>query len=619
MRFIRMTRVFVAVCVLATGSVAFGGKIPVKTLDDLPRHAYPVTGAVSTMLLSPEAFQAFATAVRADLEGDLAAYAIEDPSTLQSMYSSLLTLDIMEHAHESARTRIEQIRALEDKEATRLTTGLTALSVIRAREETGDAEGDTYLAAFERHLRTQLAALPWDVIQTRITQQKGRVEILSETLLLGMVQAQLDPIVASSLEVSSDLAGQVLNLGYALQFALPLKQPMLKVYGEFIAGSQVIKPDIWAARDLVLTEDMKLNEVVVAVWDSGVDMPIFAGRRFTNTGETFDGLDTDGNGFVDDVHGIAFNYQGIYEPHLLYPLGEAAGRIERALDHMKGMMDLRAAIDSHEASDVRAYLSGLETDEVNVFLEDMTICSLYAHGTHVAGIVAHGNPFARLLGARISFDFHSIPELLTEEMARRHAASYGETVAYFKAHGVRVANMSWGWGLKEIEGILEANGWGDGAEARSQQARKLLDILKESLYAAIAGSPDILFVSAAGNDDNDVAFDEFIPSSFDLPNLMIVGAVDQAGEATGFTSSGENVRIYANGFEVLSQVPGGREMAFSGTSMASPNVCNLAAKLFAIAPDLSPLQVAKLIGEGADPGDGFLLMNPRRSADLLDR
>ena len=117
-------------------------------------------------------------------------------------------------------------------------------------------------------------------------------------------------------------------------------------------------------------------------------------------------------------------------------------------------------------------------------------------------------------------------------------------------------------------------------------------------------TPEILFVTAAGNDDNDVEFDVVIPSNFDLPNLMVVGAVDQAGEPTGFTSGGRNVRVYANGFEVESYVPGGETMKMSGTSMASPNVCNLAAKLFTLEPALTPAQVRELIEKGADPEPG---------------
>ena len=44
-------------------------------------------------------------------------------------------------------------------------------------------------------------------------------------------------------------------------------------------------------------------------------------------------------------------------------------------------------------------------------------------------------------------------------------------------------------------------------------------------------APEILFVGGAGNSDNDIEFDEFVPPMFDLPNLLIAGAVDQAGDA----------------------------------------------------------------------------------------
>jgi subtilisin family serine protease len=66
-------------------------------------------------------------------------------------------------------------------------------------------------------------------------------------------------------------------------------------------------------------------------------------------------------------------------------------------------------------------------------------------------------------------------------------------------------------------------------------------------------------------------------------------------------------------------VPGGARVKESGTSMASPNVVNLAAKLFALDPALTPAQVIDLIKAGADTSsDGRLhLINEKRSVQLL--
>jgi subtilisin family serine protease len=44
---------------------------------------------------------------------------------------------------------------------------------------------------------------------------------------------------------------------------------------------------------------------------------------------------------------------------------------------------------------------------------------------------------------------------------------------------------------------------------------------------------------------------------------------------------------------VESYVPGGEKMKLSSTSMASPNVANLAAKLFALDPNLTPQQALR--------------------------
>ncbi len=74
-----------------------------------------------------------------------------------------------------------------------------------------------------------------------------------------------------------------------------------------------------------------------------------------------------------------------------------------------------------------------------------------------------------------------------------------------------------------------------------------------------------------------------------------MGAVDKAGDEAPFTSYGPTVKAHANGYQVESYLPGGDRVAFSGTSMASPQVAGLAAKMLAVNPKLKPTEVIAII------------------------
>ena len=167
-----------------------------------------------------------------------------------------------------------------------------------------------------------------------------------------------------------------------------------------------------------------------------------------------------------------------------------------------------------------------------------------------------------------------------------------------KKAGVRVVNMSWGGSRQDIEHELTQKNWGKTPEERAEMARKLFKINKEALEEAFKSAPEILFVAAAGNSDADNEFGEFIPSGLNLPNLITIGAVDQSGKKTGFTSFGKNVHLYANGFEVESYIPGGKRLKFNGTSMAAPQVTNLAGKILAVNSKLTTAQVIEIITRG---------------------
>jgi subtilisin family serine protease len=334
----------------------------------------------------------------------------------------------------------------------------------------------------------------------------------------------------------------------------------------------------------------------------GVDSPLFKGRVIT---------DASGNPAL-----LAFDKNSNPAQGELAPI---PAELRSRLPQMKAR--LRAFgpgsnIDSPEASDLKRALSALKPDEYKATIEELRLSGQYIHGTHVAGIAAEGNPYARILTARIEFSYTLLPDPCpTRELAEKDARNAQAVVEFMKKNGTRVVNMSWGGSVKDIESDLEVCGIGKTANERKTIAREYFDITKNALTRAFASAPEILFVTAAGNSNQDASFVEDIPAGIVLPNLMTVGAVDRAGDEASFTSYGPTVVAHANGYQVESVIPGGEKLAESGTSMASPNVANLAAKILAVNPKLTPVEVIALIRSTADrSADGRrVLINPRKA------
>lgn len=594
-------------------------KIQITTLDDLPRTVYEIDRPASELLMSDD-FGELTHRVRKDVADILAKYDIQDTATRRSLFDVIRRIEFLDGNYENALAWMEKSRNLEEKEANRLTAGLTLEAWVAAHEVLENQDDpEAFNSAFSNELAREVSELPWETIQDNIEQTKGMAELISSNLLQGIVQSEIDPMVAKTGVLTEGAARRLIGMRYTMEMFIPVKDGIAATYAALITENKVVKPDIWAERSVVLDANSSVQPIVVGIWDTGVDAVVFGDSMWANPGETFDGTDTDGNGFVDDVHGIAFDVDGLRSPHVLLPEGDMAGRVDEAMNYVKGFRDLISSIDSDESTHLKRHVSNLQPESVKSFMTALNFAADYMHGTHVAGIAVEGNSFARPLIARTSFDYHTPRRLLTRDIANQYAQSYRDTVDYFKAAGVRTANMSWGWTLKEVEGVLESNGVTDPDERKARTA-EIFGILKDGLYGALESAPEILFITAAGNSDSDIEFDEIIPSNFKLPNLMVVAAVDQAGDPTSFTSTGSNVVIYANGFEVDSYVPGGGRMKASGTSMASPNALNLAAKLFVLDPDLSPTDVINLITEGATRNAGdenILLIHPVNSVSLL--
>lgn len=464
-------------------------------------------------------------------------------------------------------------------------------------------------AGFEASYKGAVDPLPWETVGTDLKGLKGFMGVASRNFFEGFAVSNLQASVDQNHALDLPGAEALIRARAAIQVMVGCQAPLVAVLTAYVDQHNVIKPDIWLARAAVLPDAGMLTPVNVAIWDSGIDTSLFPGR-----------LLVDPKPGHDDPNGIAFDVTAKHTHGSLIPLTpEQQAEYPSQVADMQGFSDLENDINSDAAAAAKKKLAAMSPADVKHLMDEGDIFESYAHGTHVAGIAANGNPAIRLAYARITYDSghpHSPP---TDQLMSELGKSYAEDVRWLLKHRIRVVNMSWWSWPAAYEKDLADNGIGKDVEERKRLARHYFDIEKRALYTAIKNAPDILFVTIAGNSDHDNAFQEIIPSSFKLQNLIVTGAVDQAGDETSFTSYGENVQVDADGRAVESVVPGGAKVKMSGTSMAAPQVTNLAAKLIAIDPKLTPAQVIELIRQGSDVSeDGRRhLMNPKRSVELL--
>jgi hypothetical protein len=574
---------FVLAALVAHGAVAQDKK-RIEKATDMPRFTYKVEGKLEDLVRDEKAFSRFAAEVRRDNQSVLDGYEIADKAAHRALLGMQAQIDFLEGRYAEAAKLAEEIRALEEKPADKLLSGMAIRTMVAAQAKVGDTTSEAFRQEVRRLIVAELAGYPYAVIANDIKMFKSSAEIIGEALLMGSVRDRLQPVVDKAGGVlSSDFAPAIVRARFGLVTRLPLKQALIDTYGAYLAANQVDKPDIWAARDVELPAGGKYSQVNVAIWDSGVDAPLFKDRV---------ARDRAGRPLF-----IAFDvYQNPSQSELMPIPAELRSRIPAMKSRMKGLSDLQSNVDSPEANEVKALLSQLKRDEYKGVVEELGLAYNYSHGTHVAGIAMAGNPHARLVNARIEFGYKLLPDPCpSRELAEKNVKNAKAYVDFFRKHGVRVVNMSWGGTAKSVEGELELCNIGKTPEERKKIAREYFDLQKKGLRDAFASAPEILFVAAAGNSNADAAFEEAIPADIVLPNLLTVGAVDKAGDEAAFTSYGPTVKAHANGYQVDSYLPGGERVAFSGTSMAAPQVAGLAAKMLAVNPKLKPTEIIAII------------------------
>jgi thermitase len=304
------------------------------------------------------------------------------------------------------------------------------------------------------------------------------------------------------------------------------------------------------------------ENIVVAVIDTGVDYTHedLVDNMWRNTGEiglddqgnprATNGIDDDGNGYIDDVVGWDFG-RGDNKPYDLHKTG-----LELLFGGNPG------------------------------------------HGTHVAGCVAAtGDNGKGITGVAPNVKIMAM-RFLTEDGQGTLEGAIG-AITYAVDNGADILQNSWG-------------SEGDGGDAQGSQA--LQDAIqyaqdKGILFVAAAGNGR----QGVGY-DNDGDSKPAYPASYDHDNIISVAALDEADALGAFSNWGQRtVDIGAPGVKVFSTVPdnvyqdtvlnipGLITATWDGTSMAAPHVSGAAALYMSKNPNADWREVKEALLNTATP------------------
>jgi subtilisin family serine protease len=108
-----------------------------------------------------------------------------------------------------------------------------------------------------------------------------------------------------------------------------------------------------------------------------------------------------------------------------------------------------------------------------------------------------------------------------------------------------------------------------------------VQLLEQALISAGA-LRNVVFVSAAGNDGQDLTKSPRYPARYDLHNLVVVGNLTSVGHRAQTSNFGDSVDLFALGENVTLNLRDGGASQFSGTSFAAPRVAAALAVSFEV-------------------------------------
>ena len=220
-----------------------------------------------------------------------------------------------------------------------------------------------------------------------------------------------------------------------------------------------------------------------------------------------------------------------------------------------------------------------DSDGFNAILNESDPMDDNGHGTHCAGIIgAEGENNLGIAG--VNWKVRIMPLKFMNANGSGTTKDAIEAINYAidrKKNGVNVRVISASWGS-------------------TQRSQALEDVIRK------AYENDILFVAAAGNSSVNNDRTPHYPSSYNVPNVVSVAALDRKDQIASFSNWGaKSVALGAPGVDILSTWLGNSYEEKSGTSMATPVVSGVAALIVAQHPRMSVDDLRRKLLASTDP------------------
>ena len=183
------------------------------------------------------------------------------------------------------------------------------------------------------------------------------------------------------------------------------------------------------------------------------------------------------------------------------------------------------------------------------------------HGTHCAGIIGAEHNGVGTIGVSPKVRIMPIKFLNSQGSGDLYAAIH--SIRYATRMGARIISNSWGGGGYSI-------------------------LLSEAIAEAVAQG--VVVVAAAGNSASDNDAMPTYPANY--PGVVSVASSDATDSLSSFSNYGaDTVMVAAPGSQILSTIPGSKMAAYSGTSMAAPQVTGALALALSIKPQASAAEL----------------------------